>query len=339
MQTEQGGLQMAWTEKQIENGLGNDGPLWRPKQLGKTDVHSLNGFAIAFMDRFRPHFAAVAAQRAPTITTYLSFIRKNDINAFATRLGASDYMIGINKGLVERIRNAMYHDKTKTELRVRFPSLTVIDSNSVALTACYFAVAFAFYHEFAHVFRGHLGYLDTVKLHEETVLRMAAPAMSPAQIKSRYLVECDADTYGGYLMSATLWEHVLRAIDGQPAEAHAALETEVVALAAFAIGLVFRIMESESEPSPMYPLDPVRCVIVQTQMGQGLANLQKKAGPVRVDPITPVLVTGMAHATDVANLLQLAEVPVDAGAAADAFLKNDRPELDALAALLKPHMP
>lgn len=64
--------------------------------------------------------------------------------------------------------------QTRTVLKDKFPKIHALDPDFLPLTVCYLSVAYVFFHEFSHAFRGHLAYLGTVHLAEDDVLDMAA---------------------------------------------------------------------------------------------------------------------------------------------------------------------
>jgi hypothetical protein len=335
----QRGAPMPLTEAEIEKRLGNDGPFWRPDQDKKLQLHSLDGFAVNFLCFFKPIFGKVAAKRAPKITTHMAFVDKDTLNAFAYDPTDSDYLICLNRGLIHKVREAIYSPSGKKLLAERFPKIHKIDPTFLPLTASYLAITFAFFHEFAHVFRGHLGYLHTVKLDEDTVLEMAGSQLNPAKTKARYLVECDADTWGGYLTAPSVWQTIETVVDRQDSVLHPGLAEEAIALAGFAIGLFFRIMEATGRPTALYPPHVVRSAIVQTQMMLGLEELEKKSRMLSAASIRDSVVAGMAFGNALAKELQLAEAGVDAKAAAEAWVKDDAPAVNALAETLKQFVP
>jgi hypothetical protein len=329
---------MALTDKEVERALKNAGAIWRPKELGAHDVHSLNGLTIAFVEKFKPHFAGIAKLKAPRITTHMVLMKAPDMNAFATRVGL-DYAIGINKGLIERVRSTFYSDQVRTFAQQRFPALDSIDPDLLSLTATYFSIIFVFYHEFSHVIKGHLGYLDKVQLNEADRLDMAGQTMTPKQTRARYLVECHADTHGGYFGGLAVWEQIEKAFNANSAASQAVLAKEMIGLASFALGLFFRIMESTEQPTDLYPPHIVRSGIVQTQLTLSLEKLERTKSSLGIGPILHAVVAGMAQANVLANNLKLAELPIDAQAFADRWVKEDAPAVNALEELLKSYLP
>lgn len=152
-------------------------------------------------------------------------------------------------------------------------------------------------------------------------------------------MECDADTWGGYLTTPAVWQQIETVIADQDPELHPALAAEVIALAGFSLGLFFRITESTAVPTNLYPPPVIRSVIVQTQLARGLEAQEKKIRCLGLAPIPLAIVTGMGHANILAKALKLAEEPIDAQAIADAWVKNDAPAVDALSKDLKPYVP
>ena len=331
---------MPLTDAEIENLLlPKHGPIWRPDPLKQSDVHSLDGFASNFLGHVKAIFANVAAQRAPSITTHLMLLEKEDLNAFAGRPGDKNYLICLNRGLIRKTRDAFYSASGTKLLAKHFPKIHTIDPNFLPLQASFLAVTFVFFHEYAHVFRGHLGYLKSVKLNENEVLEAAGSKMSPARIRARYLAECDADTWGGYLVARSVWQTVDTVTQGQPAGMHPTLAEEVVALAGFAVALLFRVMESTGRPTALYPPHIVRSAIVETQMMLGLQEMENASRTLGIASISGTVVTGMAHGNELAKDLALAEAAIDGKAAAEIWVKNDAPAVNALTALLKPFLP
>ncbi|MBY3027321.1 hypothetical protein [Rhizobium leguminosarum] len=201
-------------------------------------------------------------------------------------------------------------------------------------------MTFVFFHEFAHVFRGHLGYLGSVKLDGDEVLEMAASALSPAQVRARYLAECDADTWGGYLSAPAVWQTIDTLIERQDIRQHPALAEEAIALAGFASAVLFRIMESTGRPTALYPPHVVRSAIVATQMMIGLEELERKSRILGAAPsFQAIFIAGMAPGNELAKHLRLAEAAIDAQAAVETWLKVDAPAVNALTEILKPFLP
>lgn len=134
-------------------------------------------------------------------------INNDEINAFATASSPDQYLIGVNTGLLNATYNFLaplaqgYYERHADEIKdVSCPQFLRIALGSAGMTV--------FWHEFAHIFRGHLAYLDAqtknsfTTLNESEILNIDA-ILNNESLSGR-LLEIDADIWAAQFQLAQM---------------------------------------------------------------------------------------------------------------------------------------
>ncbi|WP_156393956.1 hypothetical protein [Rhizobium sp. Root651] len=328
------------TNNQIEIIFPTAGPIWRPDQTKKNRPDTPEGFALQFTEYFTPLLGKVVQQKAPRISVQMALFENPDMNAFAGGSDQLGFVIGTYKGLIETLLAYYYNKQNQVFVSQKFPLMSKLSPDTLSLYSCFFATTYIFFHEFSHVFRGHLGYRSTLGINGSQILEVNAWSGGSQSDRQIYLTECDADIYGGRFTAAAMLEQLPSLIREISCVDETALRSEILSFCAFSIQSLFRLFETtQLQADPHYPPHRVRSAIVLTQLVRGLKRMQLGRHGSTPQSTSHEIVSGIRWSNELADIRKLREFPVDAGAAADDWEKKDAPDVTALSRKIAPYRP
>ena len=265
----------------VEKSILEDefGPFWTPDQSMSADLNTTDGFAAQFAALVWPTISNIVKSKTNSGTVvHLVWSDDDSLNAFAGAVSRSDreYVIGINKGAIVKLQKLLQCPEFKSLVLPSFPILGKFGDNTITWFAIYAALAWLLLHEFAHVARGHVGYLartsaPTVQHAIFEITLAAIPIVGLSE--ERRLCENDADTYAGRLVASVILHQVNSIIARYPNVSHDDIRSELVTLTGCALHCLFRLFESAgAATSKFYPEPMIRCGIVNTQFWLGMES-------------------------------------------------------------------
>lgn len=185
-------------------------------------------------------------------------VGKNCIHGYMIKIG-----INLNYDLLEIANSAkIYLDNRLISFSKKGLSQTTFCSELILM--------FNFYHEYAHVVRGHLRYLNSIRPEGKvnSIITEGNETLSvnngdPKMCYEIFKLECDADMSAGRFM----WGTVLDIIKSCGQNCDEEMTLDIISLTSFAVGSLFLHFESiRPEADPSYPRSFVRSIIVQTAL-------------------------------------------------------------------------
>jgi hypothetical protein len=316
--------------------------LWQPNSGNSTNVDTVDGFALSFVDKFNAVLINVAKIKCPGVGLSLILIENDTLNAVATRYDSTgkQYIIGLNKGLFACLQDFFYNPDVEKTLRTELSEFAKYDTQTLSRFCCSFSATYILFHEFSHVARGHLEYMSAHGFEEEEIVEVAAD-QDTKKDRIRYLIECDADTRSGRITAAEVLNQAQNIIGQNPRDGAGRLTEDLCVTAAFAIHSTFRVMESTRKALPRnYPAYDVRSGIVNTQMIRGIDDVSTR-GPAYMKQVDAnrSVTKGLQLAEIACAIVSLPRLSYNAQQYAQNWIANDAADVDALDAELKKRAP
>lgn len=246
-------------------------PIWRPDRGKSDDVDTVDGAAIQLRTVFTQQIKDIAAAAGGSgFRIFVIYFDDPSVNGFATRIWNSKhhFMIGINRGSIATLREIFYRPDCVAAIRGLLPSF----SNRLDVELSRFMLSSAMwwlcYHEFGHIFRGHLGMLRSrAKLHATG----AAEFWSKDEDYQSHVIEADEDTIAGRCIATEL-TRVADLYKAGTADPKRFLQ-DLALLTAYSIHIVFCLFdETHTDDDLDYPPPPVRSSIVNVQLFEQLGQ-------------------------------------------------------------------
>ncbi|MGP4691973.1 hypothetical protein [Agrobacterium cavarae] len=332
---------MTLNNAQISARVAKHGRVWIPDASIGTQPHTAEYLASAIQDFFSSRLTKIFAITAPRVSLNFVLIDNPDLNAFAGRYNGktNEYLIGVYRGTFVKLRDYLYDQKREQALRKELTQFAHFE-DPLALYSCFAASGYVIFHEFAHIIRGHVDYLNSLSL-DDTDLTATGPVQAPLfKDRERYLAECEADTYGGRFSTSLLYHQIEPLAAGRtPAEIEALFE-DLIALTAFANQSAFRLMEDvKTAPSILYPAPTTRSGIVNTQLMKGLEDMASRAPHAPPKNLSDHVKRGLKLADELANDAGLKILNLNAQTEGENWIKNDQADVNAFATKLKKFRP
>lgn len=315
------------------------GPRWDPTFLAEQQgEHSAAALAVGLEQYANKVLnGVISGAKCEKLRTIFMLVENNRINGFAAKSEDNDenYAIGIYSGTITGLFNvfsrAAYVDYIKDNLN----SLKVISPQTVHYFSLYFSALFLVYHEFGHVFRGHLSYSSNLEAnvwmegqenHNEND--------EPQYTERRHLCECDADAFAGTLLSGEIKTHTLGLANQLQLEP-SKVEEDLLIIAASAVHFLFCIFDHGTKSEhPYYPPPHLRSAIVLGHLGAQLISESTHTGNIEAR-----IKRGLQHAEAVKHNFGLRQSQIDLRTALGAWQARYLDRLSKLAPVLAPFAP
>lgn len=254
------------------------GPQWDPTILAEQEgEESAPAFAVA-LDRYAGSILAnkKILGRCPSLTTDFVFVENFDVNGFAAKISthSEHYVVGIYAGTVIELFNIFFRKDYLSILRQDLKRLAVRSDWELQRYSLYFSSLFLVFHEFSHIFRGHINYSEAQGFNSAPWMEgHGQPAVyTPEYTERRLLSECDADANAGMLLAGEIQIHS-RNIGERFNVDIPSIREELNVLAATAIHFLFCIFDDQCKSvHPYYPPPHVRSAIVHGHVATQLVS-------------------------------------------------------------------
>lgn len=266
------------------------GPQWDPTVLADQEGdESAPAFAVG-LGRYAASILAnkELLGRCPNLTTEFVFVENFDVNGFAGKISdqSEHYVIGICAGTITELFKIFFRKDYLSSLRQSLKSLAARSDWELQRYSLYFSALFLIFHEFGHVFRGHINYSDAKGFKGASWMESHGQPVvgSPEYIEKRHLSECDADAAAGMLLAGEIQTHS-RNIGMQFQVDIPTLREELTVLAATAVHFLFCMFDDQCKSvHPYYPPPHIRSAIFHAHVATQLASegLDPKATMVQI---------------------------------------------------------
>jgi hypothetical protein len=318
----------------------NYGPPWDPTVLAEQDgEESASAFAVD-LGRYA---ASILANknllgRCPNLTTEFFFVENSDVNGFAGKISdhSEHYVVGIYAGTVIELFNIFFRKEYLSSLRQGLKSLAARSDWELQRYSLYFSSLFLVFHEFGHVFRGHINYSAAKGYNSIPWMEnQSQPSVdSPEFTERRHLSECDADATAGMLLAGEIQIHS-RNIGQQFQVDISSLREEFTVLAATAIHFLFCKFDDQCKSfHPYYPPPHVRSAIVHAHVATQLVSEG-------LDPTSTMfqVLQGLIRAETIRREMGLRKGNYELATAFESWQANYRDRLSELTKALAPFSP
>lgn len=316
------------------------GPQWNPTVLAEQDGgESASAFAVD-LERYA---ASILANknllgRCPNLTTEFVFVENFGVNGFAGKISdhSEHYVVGIFAGTVTELFKIFFRKDYLSLLRQGLKSLAARSDWELQRYSLYFSSLFLVYHEFGHVFRGHINYSDAKGFNGIPWMEsQSQPSVgSPEYTEKRHLSECDADATAGMLLAGEIQIHS-RNIGQQFRVDISSLTEELTVLAATAIHFLFCKFDDQCNGvHPYYPPPHVRSAIVHAHVATQLVSEG-------LDPTSTMaqVLQGLNRAETIRREMGLSKGNYELAAAFASWQANYQDRLSGLTKALVPFAP
>ncbi|MBP2312977.1 hypothetical protein [Azospirillum soli] len=321
-------------------------PIWNPDNTQAGDADSISGFAIQFRHNHYQMLLNIIERRYPGVELYYYFLNENRVNAIAGRVKPYKkvFVVGITVGALRALHSMFYNQVCTSTLLCSLPAHGLFDQKAASRMLMYFSMTYLLLHEFTHIGRGHIGYLESIRTKKPRFIeRCSLKNMGILEVNSRIeddhenferkLSECQADTYAGFMLStfvAYQADELHRSSCGLP---KTKIEDALAMLAACSVHLLFCLYESEHKrPHPHYPPPMIRSGMIETQLSRGFMEMRKRS-------IHHYVVTGMMIANQIAVSMKIPQSTYNLTQAYCEFRKHVLPHIDDLSTRAAAFMP
>lgn len=214
----------------------------------------------------------------PRLNVKFGIVENSGFNGVAIKLGKHEerYLALIFSGAIFKTYDQFSQLQFINEIKSESAIFANRPTDEFVLFAQYIAMIYLSFHEIAHVFRGHLNYLPRKSEALNSLLEInAIPVGGSAQIRRRYLCECDADTVAGKLLGTELLEKAKFLEEaGFTAMGYKEIFSDLAFVATATLMVTFSLTEHwGAGKSHYYPVPPIRASIVVAQALQEAENI------------------------------------------------------------------
>lgn len=205
----------------------------------------------------------------------------DEANALATKDDEGKYYIIINKGLLIDLQ--MRIGLVSTKVTHEFPILARINSGIIPVRSADMALSHVFWHEFAHIIRGHVDYLDAANLLRSINQRCKGISevshkgksteddLSTDQKNLRYFIETDADQHASRSIASDVVSMFEQFSEGLTLTDKELTLYEVVKLTSFSVQSLYWSFEIATATDDLdYPYPLVRSAYSLTAFMNGM---------------------------------------------------------------------
>jgi hypothetical protein len=222
-------------------------------------------------------------EKCPNVKLTIKYIENPAVNALAVkgRQSQEDYLIAVFAGLVLRLKEIYFSETFIANVRSNLKVLNILKSKNLALNCLSYGLAFTYFHEVGHVYRGHLNYFPKQQhggyIWDE-LCELASPNNSPDfhGVNRRHLSECDADAFAGMMVGGQIFNGSSKILANSifGTASHKEILNDLLFIASVAIHTVFCIFnEKETPKDGNYPHPTIRSAILHGHIGQKLCSL------------------------------------------------------------------
>lgn len=328
------------TNPYLQAIFAKHGPEWDPSFIAEQQgEESAAAFALG-LSRYASSILENKSLvgRCPNLTTKFIFIENKEINGLAGKISeeSEHYVIGIYSGTITELFRVFSFPGYLSLLRDGLGAMASRSDWELQRYSLYFSSLFLVFHEFAHVFRGHLNYSAAKGLDNAPWMegQTQTPGGSQEYTEKRHLSECDADATAGMLLAGEIQIHSKNI--GERFQVNvASIREDLTVLAATAIHFLFCLFDHQCKSvHPYYPPPHIRSAIVHAHVATQLVS----EGLDQTSTLAQVQ-RGLMRAEALKTVLGLAKGPYELATAFASWQSVYRDRLSELTRTLVPFSP
>ncbi|WP_304545997.1 hypothetical protein [Sulfurimonas microaerophilic] len=145
------------------------------------------------------------------INIQIFVVEDNDINAHSRKLDDSEYVILLNRGLIQFAMETCGWDIDFLEEELQYLG----DKNDIMAFWILFTIYYFGGHEYGHIIDGHLEFSYNATIDEKSPITFFSMCELPSGLKDkpdvfRHLLELNADRYSSVFLAKSLWDLLLK---------------------------------------------------------------------------------------------------------------------------------